>query len=400
MFGLFSKKKPSLRAVIDVGSHSIKAMLFSKEGSSPPRILKKMVLKLPLVHDEKRVVVKLRELLFTMVRQLERVPEEITVGLGSNITHPAVRVLGIRPPGKVKNISRKDLGSYFQTLLLQNRDQERAVLAYPLNILINGYAVRLEKDGAWRWLSDGSAADVKRPGDNLLRLPSVEDLSYRTLMLYFSDDVGQALEEMKMSLGGMPITFMPLILAEYHAIGRVLGLHDFLMVDVGGEGTYLGFVKGGELVGVSSFPLGGRHFLRGIAKITSLSFPEAEDVRRQYIQGMVSEAKKNQLREYLRTESQLWSSLYMGAIESFYHLGPLPETILLFGGGANLPEIMSFLRDPAWSKDYTYVSAPALKLLDASEFFEGDTLGGFLRGPEEVGLASLMTYSLHHESLW
>ena len=69
--------------------------------------------------------------------------------------------------------------------------------------------------------------------------------------------------------------------------------------------------------------------------------------------------------------------------------------VLLFGGGAYLPEIVSILRGTDWLGGFSYHTVPEVKILEASNFFQGNSLGGFLQGPEDVGLASLVIYSLH-----
>lgn len=370
--------------VIDVGSHTIKALLFDPVGRSSdrsgelplPKVVQKMFFKLPVSGSQARIVARLREFMFTAVKEFERVPEKIVIAVGPNLADETLSLWTIRPPGSGRKISRRELGVYFQNLFEEQRDSKRASLAYPLGFLVNGYTATPE----------------------VMERTSVSEVGFKTLVLSFSEDVGARLAEMKQSLGGLPIEFVPMAVALKEAIIFSLGLKEAFLVDVGGEETTLVLLKGGEVQQIVSFTVGAHHFLRGLAKISGASPEEAESKKRQYIQGLVGEKIRSRLQEFLRQESGVWKKEFLAKLDYFYHLGPIPSKILLFGGGAHLPEIAAILRGTDWLGNFSYTDTPDVRILDASNFFQGSSLGGFLQGPEDVGLASLIIYSLHHES--
>lgn len=372
--------------VVDVGSHTIKALLFDpvrrysgQSGELPlPKVVKKMFFKLPVSGSQARIVASLREFVFMAVKEFERIPEKIIIAVGPNLADETLALWSIRPSGGGRKISRRELGVYFQNLFEENRDSSRASLAYPFGFLVNGYAATPEA------IERANAAEI----------------GFKTLALSFSENVGARLAEMKQSLGGLPIEFVPLAAALKEAVTFSLGLRDAFLVDVGGEETTLILLKDGEVRQIVSFAIGAHHFLRGLAKISGASLEEAESKKRQYIQGLVGEKIRSQLQEFLRQESGVWKKEFLAKLDYFYHLGPLPPKILLLGGGAHLSEISEILRGTDWLGNFSYTDTSDVRILDASNFFQGSSLGGFLQGPEDIGLASLIIYSLHYESFW
>ncbi len=387
IFSLTARKKPKLFAVVDIGSHLIRALIFEERvRDSAPRVIKKMVIKLPASYDKERIFNRLRELMFAMVKELERIPEKITVALGPHLVEHSFRVWTVTNLDIYKKITRQELNSYFRNLFEENKGKEFSALAYPLGLLINGYPVNIK--------------DIESRAKSLIVLPARINIGFKVLFLVFTREVGKILSDMKASLGGMPIEFIPLVAATQEALTKTLGIKDGFLVDVGGEETTLIYLKDGEICETVKFSLGARHFLRGITRIAAISFEEAEDVKRQYVQGMLSESKKQELNDFFRKEAELWQKMFLEALDSFYHIGPIPPKILLFGGGAYLPEIAGILRDPSWFKNFSSFDAAELKILEAENLFEGNTCNGFIKGPADVGLASLIAYSTKHEPVF
>lgn len=384
---LFAKPKPRLYVVVDVGSHLIRALIFEeRQKGSTPRIVKKLVIKLPATYHKERIFIRLRELLFATIKELGRIPEKIIIAFGPHLVKHALNAWSVSRLSGQKKLTRRDFKSYFRNLFEQNQSKEFSFYAYPQNLLINGYPVDVrEVESGGRPLTD-ARAEV--------------DLSFKSLGLEFSPEVGKILADMKDSLGGMPIEYTPLVLAIKEAVTRVLGVQDVLLVDVGGEETTLIFLRAKEISEVSRFSRGARHFLRKIAGAVSISFEEAEDLKRQYVQGLVPEGKKKELGELLKEEADLWKKMFGEALTPFYKTGPLPAGVMLFGGGAHLPEITDILKDAEWFRKFSHLSAPELKTLNGNALFAGDTCSGFIKGPEDVGLASLMIYATFHEPIF
>ena len=244
------KKRPRIRGVVDVGSDTIKAILFERSlDGGLPRIIEKFVWELPAAISGMRLAQKIRENVFAMVRRMERVPEEILIALGPTVAEYATRTWRIAPEGDGPSrlagraspqggpptegrraspfedgriLTRADIQRYWRRLTLENSDLRRAMIAAPIGLAVNGYPLIRGEN----WFSE-----------EILPFSQVREIRFRTLALYMTVENGAMFAEIKSSLGGMPVDFLPLVVAENEAIARALGVREALVVDVGGEET-------------------------------------------------------------------------------------------------------------------------------------------------------------------
>lgn len=402
-----------------MGSHAIKTLAVEiLPSASKFRVLKKLVLKLPPGKGSGtvdsagendsgalRTITKLRELLFSFLKEFERVPQQILVAFGPSLADYSIQTWNLYPEKQEKNISREDASLHFYTLLSQHRDWKRAVIAEPLEMTVNGYPVRFSEKRASAFGLGQEGADTLTVRHNRFiglghKMPVGAELGFRAIILSFHETIGRRLLEMRESLGGMPIEFMPLVATHAEGVLTSLNLEDAFMIDMGGEETTLASFKEGSLVYTAAFPVGARHFIRGVSNITSLSFDEAENAKRRYAHNLINDAARRKLNEFLTQELIVWEQQFLRKLDDFYPFGPLPADVLLFGGGTYIPEISNWIRSSNWHKDFSCVSSPRVRVLDACSILAGDSLGGSLQGPEDVGLASLLMYSLKHESIF
>jgi hypothetical protein len=415
VFGFF-KQRPDLRTVIDVGSHTTKAVIFEmpprdSHGSRRlPKIVKKMVLKLPLLYKEDRVIAKLREFIFAVVRELERVPEKITVAFSSTLI--GASLVELRTPLSHEGggvLSKDGVRAYFNVAVKEHTEIPTGSIIIPVDFSINGYPawwsepscqIFSPRPAEYEGVGVSAVSEITRPYTPHGRIRTEGEISFHSFVLKPSKDVELALTHMKQSLGGMSIEFIPLVIAQKEAMVYACGVKDALLVDMGGEETVVLLMREYTVRSTVSFPIGVRHFLRGVSKMTSLTFEEAEDLKRQDAQGLISSSQREKLHQFLAQEIDRWKQQYREALESLYHYGPIPSTIFLCGGGAHLPEMRSLLQSEDLFEGLSHAVKPSVIVFEATRLFEGSSLGGFLQGPEELGLASLMAYSLCHEPIF
>ena len=134
--------------------------------------------------------------------------------------------------------------------------------------------------------------------------------------------------------------------------------------------------------------------MRCIARAAGISFDEAEDLKRQYADGHISEERKKMIRSFIGQETDFWKKKFLESLDAFYRLGPLPPDVLLFGGGSNMEDIAAYLREGGWLQDFSYAKSASVRMLHGSDLFEGSSLKGFLHGPDEFALGSLIHYAL------
>ena len=456
IFGQFYHKKPPLRAVVDVGSYSIKAIVFEGplQPHATPKVVQKTVARLPThfrrdggveipsgsAASSKRVVKELRGLLFGLVKNFERIPERITIALGPSLAKLSLPTWTLRFEGSEKVLTRRDLSLHFYNLLAQHRDWKQMIIPYPLALTQNGYLLRKKLQPAGWQQCPTSCLEV---GD-FSRMPVRGELGFQTLILTLEENLGNDLVFLKKSLGGMPIEFVPLPATHIEGILAPLSLHDVLLVDIGGDYTTLSYFQDGLIKQISAFPVGG-HFMNNIVEATSDLPQGADAVKKNYVKGLLpgrqaekagspshpgshgwkvvgpsaifggrveewsfrreanrdgSPTRKGGEGSLILESSKIWERYFLEALKNFYHLGPLSEKVLVFGGGAHIPEVVEIIRRGDWFKELSYLDSPRVRILGAQNLFVGDSLGGFLQGPEETGLASLLIYSMHHEPLF
>lgn len=394
----FGKVRPRVRGVVDVGSDTIKALLFEVDPAPAGgtainsdgilgrvRPIEKFVWELPASYSTLNLVRKIRENVFAMVRRVEQAPEEILIALGPTVAEYATRIWRIAPEGNGKILTRADIREYWRRLTADNTDLRRAMIAAPIGLAVNGYPLIWGEN----WFSE-----------EVLPSAQVRDISFRTLSLYMTVENGAMFAEIKNSLGGMPVEFIPLALVEKEAVSGFMGVREALVADVGGDETSLFVIRQGRFEESAFIPFGTRGFAEALGKKTGLGFTESRAAMRQYVQGMGDERSRSLAAEAASRAAGQWKELFSRALESFYAGGPMPENVLLAGGGARFPELRRVLAAPDWLSTFSHTDTPALRALEGSTFFDGDTLGGHLSGSEDVGLASLLIYSLSHQSIF
>ena len=380
------KKRPRVRGVVDVGSDTIKALLFEVNEDGTPRPIEKFVWELPAAYSVVRLAQKIRENVFAMVRRVERVPEEILVAFGPTVAECVTSTWRILPQKYGGVLTRADIRNYWRGLIAENTDLRRAMIAAPIGFAVNGYPLIWGEN----WVSE-----------EILPYGEVREISFRTLALYMTVENGAMFAEIKSSLGGMPVEFLPLVVAENEAIALSLGVREALVADIGGDETSLFMIREGRLAEVRFMPMGAKRFASELAKKNGREdLVESQRAMHQYVQGMGDPRSRALSAEAASRAAGQWKALFRRGLEAFYAAGALPETVLLAGGGARFPELRRVLQASDWLGAFSHTDTPVLRLLDGAAFFNGDTLGGHLGGGEDVGLASLVIYSLSHQPIF
>lgn len=368
-----------MRVVVDIGAYSIKAVMFNMDGTASPRIIKKIVTKLPISGESIRVTRILHELLFGTARELGKVPDAITVGVGPPFAPYVLHPLIARLEGKRHSFEGLRIKDIYQNCVSSGSDTI-GEFPHPLGVYANGWRV--------------APAELDAHA-----LASVKELVFPTLFLRLMPEAREALVQTRKMLGGIPIEYVPLALAYQETVKRVLHLEDFLLIDIGERHTMLVRVREGAIVESVSAPHGLWNFAKAIAKAQASSMEEAVEVCNHYVEEGVDRVPKG-TQDIIQKEVAVWRGAFLSALDRFYSIGPLPEQVILCGGGAKLPEIRSLLFGGEWMRGFSHVDRPLLHVLEGRSVFEGDSLGGHLQGPEEFGLGSLMIYSLWYAPLF
>lgn len=425
---LFQRKKPRVFGAVDVGSDSIKALIFSV---SPPRSaadiartlhhgtdgtlsngrhalnerqhrqrdtsmsaairpIEKFVWELPESYTGARLARKIRECVFRMVQRLEQVPEQIIIALGPTIAECVLHTWRAAPEKKSGMLTRQDINMQYHEIFKKETDLRRAAIVAPVWVRVNGYPLDGRADGR---------------GENILPLARIEEIAFRVLSLSMTVENGAMFTEIKNTLGGMPISFVPLAVAYREAVVSGLAVRDSFVVDIGGSETTLVSLRDGGFSHAAFIPMGTRHGIQYLMKNNAYSFDEAQKAMRLHALALPGhtaggDGQNARVAAAASAAADRWKASFVSALGSFAATGPISPDLFLAGGGARFSELRAALLAPDWLGAVSYAAVPRLRILEGSSFFGGDSFGGYLAGPEDAGLASLVIYSQVHRQLF
>ena len=380
--GFFSSKSKRHHVAIDVGSHSIQTVIFeSPKSDSLPVITQRIATKLSPADKGLRTVKALHEVLFSLLKEKQQVPEKIVIGIGMGVVDVSLQEWVINDVRSRESLTPAHIQHYFQKLFDEHRDENHAFLGYPVVLEANGYPVDIHALSKW----DPSL---------------IKELTLRTILLRFPDEIGSAFGELKKMFGGITIELVPKQGVYAESLTAALNIKNAMLIDVGGSLTTLMSIHDGLLNHIASFPIGAERFSHRIMKTRTGKFVEAQDITRQYTQGIMSKDEQSQLSHVMSEEVEVWKRSLISALEEFYPLMPLPENFYLFGGGSYIPEVRSALWSHDLIKDFSSFQSLRVHIVQGNSIFNGDSLHGSLKGPEDAGIASLVYYSLYHKPMF
>ena len=145
-----------------------------------------------------------------------------------------------------------------------------------------------------------------------------------------------------------------------------------IVMDMGGGTTDIAVVDDGGVEGTKMFSIGGRSFTHQIAESLGVDFATAEQYKLDYDTTKLDDHIKAKIETALSRSLSVWLTGIEVALEEFNHLGSLPRSILLCGGGAGLSFIQENLAISNWYTTLPFARRPLIHLIDVS------TLPGFV----------------------
>lgn len=376
----FSQHANQRYIVINPESHFIKTALFEKSTTSAvPVNIQKKITRLHQATKDSYTFEGLHELLVPLLKG--KVPQKVVVGIGSNMAEISLQEWKLDSLHLRESLTADRIQQYFQQLFNDHRDGNRVLLGYPVSLDINGYPTDI------RSLATHDASTVK-------------EITLRTIMLRFSDEAGYALGNLRKAFSGLSIEFIPLQAAIAETLVAACNIRDGLLIDVGQSSTEVIFIHDKIFRQIVSFPLGADRFSHRIIKTRGGKFVEAQDLARQYSQGLISKEEQARLSHIFLEETVVWKDAFIQALESFYPIAPLPHDFYLYGSGSYIPEVRSAIWRSDVLKSFSPFEPLHAHIIHAPQIFNNDPLQGLIKGPEDVDLASLMYYSLYHVPLF
>lgn len=136
-----------------------------------------------------------------------------------------------------------------------------------------------------------------------------------------------------------------------------------ILVDVGGATTDLIWCRAGRPVVLDALATGGMALTRSLIEKWSLTPDQAERLKRTYSNGNLGSDARSRVREVLWPGLQVWLEQTEAAMARLNEDGPLPQQLLLLGGGSALPEMTEAVRSLAWSQRLRFARYPQVSYL-------------------------------------
>ena len=134
-----------------------------------------------------------------------------------------------------------------------------------------------------------------------------------------------------------------------------------LLIDVGGGATQLTWMRAGRPLALSALPLGGGSLSEALMRKWHVPEDKAEELKRAYVGGKLAAEARLEVQEALLPAIQSWLQATEAALEQMNQDEPLPQQILVLGGGTALPEVVDSVRALAWSRRLHFVRYPEVR---------------------------------------
>jgi len=135
-----------------------------------------------------------------------------------------------------------------------------------------------------------------------------------------------------------------------------------IVLDIGGTVTDLTLIKQGRILGTKVLPLGSSMITDRIVEALKIPFDEADSKKAKYIENDTEPTVTRKIKEAIEPEVALWVKGVELAIKEWEEEA-LPPHFLLCGGGAALPEIKAALVAYPWLTKTPFTQFPKVDFI-------------------------------------
>lgn len=375
------KAKEQCFLVLDIGTESVKTLIFKREG------LKNIILSTSLEYLNKFSIFDSRDFETDVIKKaISKVLQNIVpqnlkgkslkdlsviLGLPANILQGRVvsQVFGRENPKKI--IEQKEEKTISQVILketqkkiLENIAQKKGILPQDIQLL----SLKI--------------LEIKIDGYQVPGLLGYEgkNLQFRILVIFLPKYYLQNIRNIIEAVGLENVN----IVHEAQGLLNYVGEKpDGIFLDLGGETTQIFLVKGGMLSKINEFNIGGRAFSQALSERLGLDELSCRTLKERYSKKDLSLESQERIREILWPYCQSWFGTLQEKLKETCSL--LPETIFLFGGGSLLPEIREVLKEGKW-QDFSFPNKPQVKFLYPKDLKRIEDKTKNLKSPQDVSL--------------
>jgi len=347
------KQKPEHFLAIDIGTETVKALVFKKENN------KKIVLGQALEYFEEPTIFRefdsrneiLQKIISKVIAEVQSITkiktQDLLLGLPANVLIGRIVEQSFNRENSKELISERDEFQIHQEIFkkvkfkLSNEfAQKTGLLSQDFHFLnlkileskIDGYEV---------------PSILKMAGANL---------EFKILATFLSK---YQLEKIKEICQNLNLKILKIVhLADNFPHLFFQEKLDAFFLDIGGQLTNVLILEKGKLAKIFEFEKAGIDFTRKISQVLGMSFSEARSLKHDFAQSVLSKGVRQKIEEIISPDIKDWfKNLKENLKESPEKL--LPSNIFLFGGGGLLPQISEILEKGVWD-NLTFVSKPKI----------------------------------------
>lgn len=170
-----------------------------------------------------------------------------------------------------------------------------------------------------------------------------------------------------------------------------------IFIDIGGGTTDVAVVHNGGIVGTKMFAFGGNLFTKRVEYIFDCTFEEAEEMKLEYSNGVLSEKKTAKIKEAFYEDAKVWVNGVELALKDFEDIDVYPSHIFLCGGGSQLPDIKESLVEHPWLQVLRIQKFPDISFITPDQLENIIDDKKYLQDKADVTPAGLAYMALENE---
>lgn len=373
-FPSFKKSKPEYFLALDIGTETVKALIFEKAGE------KIIILGSSIEYFEKFGIfdsLAFEKDIFkkTISKTIERTRGEAKIKpnfnlicLPANFSKGKVSFHSFARENPKRIIDKKEEINIYQTVLKEARKrisqiyaQERGILPEDIQF-VNLKILERKIDGYEVPCLSGFQG---------------EKLDFRILANFLPKDYFKNIQEI----------IQELHLKTFGIINLAENLSNFfedkklnaIFLDIGGEISQIFLVREGKLESIEELEMGGKNFLENLSQNFGMTLERTRNLAQDYSKRVLSEGVRKKIKEIFNLDSQRWFNGLKSKLKGERYL---PSDIFLFGGGSQIPEIEEILEEGNW--EGLLFTSPDVKIIYPKDFQNMEDKTKSLNNPQST----------------
>lgn len=379
------KKRPEYFLALDIGTETVKAIIFKKEGQ------KRIILGQALEYFEESILLRGFALQEEVLQKIiQKVIEEV-----QSITKVKTKNLLLGLPTNIligriewQNFNRKNP----KELIGEGEEKQicQEVFKKVKFKLSNEFAQKTNFFPQDFHFLNFKILETKIDG---YEIPSIKKmtgatLDFKILAVFLSK---YELEKIKKICQNLNLKILKIVhLAENFSHFFFQEKLDALFLDIGGQLTNVLLLEKGKLSKISEFEKAGIDLTKKISQVLGMSFSEARSLKHNFSQSILSKGAMEKIEEIISSDIRNWfNDLRENLKESPKRL--LPSKIFLFGGGSLLPQISDILEKDDWD-NLTFVQKPKINFFYPTNLKNVEGKEEILNNPQNTPLFLFCIY--------